>query len=290
MAAQLTTLKATQADGMYYPPHWRPEMGSLDKMHGSHHLTHQAKKIKEGILIVRIELPFPIWCTGCNNKFALATRYTAEKFCVGKYLSTPVYKFKMKCHKCPQMHEMRTDPANFDYLCVSGCRRDVRTWDMEENGQVSFTDSAERARLDTDPMFALEKGKNDKNVHDERKPELLKLKIENAVKHGDSFKLNRALRAGLRYAKWHENESTDDEKALAKVIMTQKVKSAGSSKTQGTQNKLKGAKRTLTLSKLGVSKKSKSADGFVKPTTPPKPSPAKMGLICDYSDSSEDES
>jgi hypothetical protein len=34
MAAQLTTLKATQADGMYYPPHWRPEMGSLDKMHG----------------------------------------------------------------------------------------------------------------------------------------------------------------------------------------------------------------------------------------------------------------
>jgi hypothetical protein len=77
---------------------------------------------------------------------------------------------------------------------------------------------------------------------------------------------------------------------MLSVIMTQKVKSAGSSKTQGTQNKLKGAKRTLTLSKLGVSKKSKSADGFVKPTTPPKPSPAKMGLICDYSDSSEDES
>ena len=28
---------------------------------------------------------------------------------------------------------------------------------MEENGQVSFTDSAERARLDTDPMYKLEK-------------------------------------------------------------------------------------------------------------------------------------
>merc|ERR1712037_500012 len=107
MAAQLTTLKAAQADGMYYPPHWRPEMGSLDKMHGSHHLTHQAKKIKEGILIVRIELPFPIWCTGCNNKFALATRYTAEKFCVGKYLSTPVYKFKMKCRRCPRCARIR---------------------------------------------------------------------------------------------------------------------------------------------------------------------------------------
>ena len=77
---------------------------------------------------------------------------------VGKYLSTPIYKFKMKCHMCPQMHEMRTDPKNFEYVCVSGCRRDIRTWDMEENGQVSFTDSAERARLDTDPMYKLEKG------------------------------------------------------------------------------------------------------------------------------------
>lgn len=36
------------------------------------------------------------------------------------------------------MHEMRTDPANFDYICVSGCRRDVRSWDMEENGQVTI--------------------------------------------------------------------------------------------------------------------------------------------------------
>lgn len=38
---------------------------------GSHHLTHQAKKIKEGILIVRIELPFPIWCTGMITFFLI---------------------------------------------------------------------------------------------------------------------------------------------------------------------------------------------------------------------------
>ena len=50
----------------------------------------------------------------------MGVRYTAEKFMVGKYLSTPIYKFKMKCHMCPQMLEMRTDPKNFEYLCVSG--------------------------------------------------------------------------------------------------------------------------------------------------------------------------
>ena len=62
----------------------------------------QAKKIDQGILDVRIELPFPIWCLGCKRKFAMGVRYTAEKFMVGKYLSTPIYKFKMKCHMCPQ--------------------------------------------------------------------------------------------------------------------------------------------------------------------------------------------
>ena len=157
---------------------------------------------------------------------------------------------------------------------------------------MSFTDSAERARLDNDPMFALEKGKNDKNVHDERKPELLKLKIQNAKKHGDSFKLNRALRAGLRYAKMHESEATDEEKAMAKVIMAQKVKSASSGGKKAA-NKLSGAKRTLTLAKLGVTKskraKSSALESESKESAPAVPS-CKPALICDYSDSSEDES
>lgn len=47
MAAQLPTLKATQADGMYYPPEWRPECGDLDTFHGGHKLRDQAKKISQ---------------------------------------------------------------------------------------------------------------------------------------------------------------------------------------------------------------------------------------------------
>ena len=46
-----------------------------------------------------------------------------------------------------------SDPENFDYLCVSGCRRDIRTWDMEENNRAwtnkqmpsPFTQIAENA-------------------------------------------------------------------------------------------------------------------------------------------------
>jgi len=109
-----------------------------------------------------------------------------------------------------------SDPENFDYLCVSGCRRDIRTWDMEENNQVSFTDSADRARLDNDPMYKLEQGKSDKNILEQRKPDLKRIQIDNAKKMGDNFELNRALRAGLRHAKKIDQGPTQEEQALAK--------------------------------------------------------------------------
>ena len=46
------SLKATQADGMYYPPEWRPEHGDLDTFQGGHKLGNQAKKISQ------VKLPF----------------------------------------------------------------------------------------------------------------------------------------------------------------------------------------------------------------------------------------
>lgn len=114
------------------------------------------------------------------------------------------------------MMEMRTDPQNFQYVVVSGCRRDIRTWDMEENEQVSYTDSADRARLDSDPMYALEKGKADKNILLDRKPALGKIQLENAIRHGDNFELNRQLRAGLRAAKSLDGTANMEEKQIAR--------------------------------------------------------------------------
>merc|ERR1712147_12190 len=122
---------------------------------------------------------------------------------------------------------------------------------MEEKGQVAFTDSAERARLDTDPMYKLEKGKEDKTILEDRKPALRKLQIESAVKSGDNFELNRALRAGLRYAKQLDEAPLDDERTFARVLATTKITSQ-KEKQIGT---LSGQKRTLSRSKLGIQKK-----------------------------------
>ena len=37
-------------------------------------------------------------------------RYNAEKKKVGNYYTTPIYKFRMKCHLCDNYIEIETDP------------------------------------------------------------------------------------------------------------------------------------------------------------------------------------
>lgn len=45
----------------------------------------------------------------------------------------------MKCHLCVNYIEMQTDPANCDYVIVSGASRKEERWDMEDNEQVLTT-------------------------------------------------------------------------------------------------------------------------------------------------------
>lgn len=45
----------------------------------------------------------------------------------------------MKCHLCVNYIEIQTDPANCDYVIVSGAQRKEERWDMEDNEQVLTT-------------------------------------------------------------------------------------------------------------------------------------------------------
>lgn len=47
--------------GRYYPPDFDPTKGGLNKQQGKHPLGDRARKVDQGILIVRFELPFNIW-------------------------------------------------------------------------------------------------------------------------------------------------------------------------------------------------------------------------------------
>jgi len=56
-------------------------------------------------------MPYNIWCEGCNSHVAMGVRYNAEKSKIGMYYTTPIYKFRMKCHLCDNHFEIKTDPA-----------------------------------------------------------------------------------------------------------------------------------------------------------------------------------
>jgi len=45
----------------------------------------------------------------------------------------------MKCHLCDQHFEIQTDPANCDYVILSGARRKEERWSAKENEQIEMT-------------------------------------------------------------------------------------------------------------------------------------------------------
>jgi hypothetical protein len=60
----------------------------------------------------------------------------------------------MKCHLCVNYIEMQTDPANCDYVIVSGASRKEERWDMEDNEQVLTTGEHHLLARPTRPLAA----------------------------------------------------------------------------------------------------------------------------------------
>ncbi|NWY08352.1 CC130 protein, partial [Nothoprocta ornata] len=140
-------------------------------------------------------------------------RYNAEKKKVGTYYTTPIYRFRMKCHLCVNYIEMQTDPAGCDYVIVSGARRKEERWDMEDNAQVLPTASEAKERLETDAMFRLEHGVADRAVLRRAAPTLAGLReAQSAWK--DDFALNSLLRRRFREEKKTLREEEEEAAAL----------------------------------------------------------------------------
>ncbi|RLV62110.1 hypothetical protein DV515_00019663, partial [Chloebia gouldiae] len=142
-------------------------------------------------------MPFNIWCDGCQNHIGMGVRYNAEKKKVGSYYTTPVYRFRMKCHLCVNYIELQTDPGNCDYVIVSGARRKEERWEPADSGQVLPTAPEQRERLAVDAMFRLEHGVSDRGVLERAAPALARLQqAQHAWK--DDFGLNSRLRRRFR--------------------------------------------------------------------------------------------
>lgn len=198
----------------YYPPDYDPKIGGLNKFLGTHALRERAKKIHLGILIIRFEMPYNIWCDGCKNHIGMGVRYNAEKSKIGMYYSTPVYQFRMKCHLCDNYIVMKTDPGNLDYEVVSGARRQENRWDPTENGQLVPDAKEVQHKLFDDPMYKLEHVANDTKKSEDAKPRLYNLYARNHDVWDDNYTANCKLRTAFRQRKKELKAEEERDTAL----------------------------------------------------------------------------
>ena len=76
-------------------------------------------------MVIRFEMPFNVWCGGCNHLIGKGVRFNAEKKQIGSYYSTKIWSFTMRAPCCSQKIEVQTDPKNTEYVVVSGGTRKV---------------------------------------------------------------------------------------------------------------------------------------------------------------------
>uniref|UniRef100_A0A1I7UFK1 Coiled-coil domain-containing protein 130 n=1 Tax=Caenorhabditis tropicalis TaxID=1561998 RepID=A0A1I7UFK1_9PELO len=196
-----------KGQNFYYPPDFNYKTHkSLNGYHGTHALRERAKKIDQGILVIRFEMPFNIWCLGCHNHVGMGVRYNAEKKKCGMYYTTPLYEFRMKCHLCDNYYVIRTDPKNFDYELVEGCSRQELRFDPTDIAQIGAVDRGFTQKLAADAMFKKEHEAEDKEkaVGEEGRVDKLEW-IQERMR--DDFAANSFLRAQFRNEKKNLNET-----------------------------------------------------------------------------------
>lgn len=234
----MSSLAASRADGYYYPPDYDGEKhGSINAYNNSHPLGKRARnygkrkndRVRDendnknesktrrggGFLVVRFEMPFNAWCTGCGALLAKGIRFNARKFRSGNYYSTPVYTFTMFTTCCCSELEIVADPEKCDYIIIKGARRrsgeeyvnvaaEIRDGTAETlSGGVmeALERQKDRANQETrkkDPMAMLERQNEDTSAAAEERRRLESIRLLNQDVSFNDYSANKALRRSMR--------------------------------------------------------------------------------------------
>lgn len=161
----------------------------------------RAHKADQGILIVRFELPFNVWCEGCQGHIGQGVRFNAEKKRIGEYYSTPIYSFRCKTACCQNYMVIKTDPKHTRYVVESGARQQNSEWDPEENGGFPLHDDGKGSTSISPPadaFSALEKTLTDRAQAKSRGSRIEELQEAASARSEDPYALNAALRGQFR--------------------------------------------------------------------------------------------
>ncbi|TVY93172.1 Coiled-coil domain-containing protein [Lachnellula willkommii] len=185
--------------GRYVPPDQEGVI-SGNKLHGKHALGARANKISQGILTVRFEMPYPIWCTHCPKPTIIGqgVRFNAEKKKVGNYFSSPIYSFRMKHIACGGVIEIRTDPKNTAYVVTEGARKRDLGEDKVEEGDIKIMTQEERETMRDNAFAALEGKVEDKKRLQHSKNRLEGLEELSEKQWEDPYERNQKVRKAFR--------------------------------------------------------------------------------------------
>ncbi|GAO46943.1 DUF572-domain-containing protein [Saitoella complicata NRRL Y-17804] len=185
--------------GKYYPPDFDPKKHkTLNGYAGTHALGDRARKLDKGILIVRFELPFHVWCTNCDTLIAQGVRFNAEKKKAGAYYTTPIWSFRMKTACCQSWLEIHTNPKETTYDVILGGKKKAEEWDAAEAGVIKIKDAAEAERLASDPFARIEKESEDVRKGKEAAPRIADLANESERQWADPYTQSRRMRNVFR--------------------------------------------------------------------------------------------
>lgn len=225
----MSSLAAARADNYYYPKDFDPKKHqSVNKYHKSHPLGKRAKDLQtDGVLVVRFEMPFHVWCTHCEEHIGRGVRYNAKKRHVGDYFSTKIYEFRLKCANCQCEMVIETDPTARDYRMVSGVRKHEQMDSLEasaiaEMGVERVEDPTVRAKLVEDPFFyKLEHEQVDRDRAKQRSKGLQAVIAIQDAQFQDDYSSNAALRRAFRAKKREikKKEATADRLGLSIPIL-----------------------------------------------------------------------
>ncbi|KAI0453836.1 hypothetical protein F5B21DRAFT_269296 [Xylaria acuta] len=217
--------------GRYVPPDVEGTM-SGNALNKKHALGARASKLRtEGILTVRFEMPFSVWCGTCSKPTLIGqgVRFNAEKKKVGAYHSTPIWSFRMRHTECGGAIEIRTDPASAEYVVAEGgTRRD--TGDDKDDSLVTsrhlvgglgeIQTTKEKDALRNDAFARLEKTIEDRGVLIERTHRIAELEDASHRAWEDPYAQNRRLRAAFRAGrKAREKEAASTEELQERMSL-----------------------------------------------------------------------
>ncbi|KHN99088.1 DUF455 domain protein [Metarhizium album ARSEF 1941] len=202
--------------GRYVPPDVEGTT-SANRLHSKHALGRRASKLaSHGILTVRFEMPFPVWCGSCPRPTVIAqgVRFNAEKKRVGAYYTSPIWSFRFRHAECGGTIEMRTDPKNTAYVVAEGAtRRDTGAGGPGEQQGPAVTTDQEREALRSSAFASLEK-----TIADRRRLEAAAHRIDGLLDaqarswddpYAQNQRLRRAFRAGRRHREQEARRADD---------------------------------------------------------------------------------